>query len=70
MVCELSPVRYGSTELPAVSPVLATMLRATPCPPALLSLSSPQCGEMKTAPPKTVLYQGGLIKDFCLFFFF
>lgn len=68
MVCQLSRVCYGSMELPAVSP--AMMLRATPHPPALLSLSSPQRGEKKAAPPQTVLYQGGLIKDFCPFFFF
>lgn len=30
MVCQLSPVCYGSMELPALSPVPATRLRAIP----------------------------------------
>lgn len=70
IVCQLSLVCCGSMELPALSSVPATMLRATPYPPAPLSLSSPQPGEKKAAPPQAILYQGGLIKDFCPFFFF
>lgn len=50
MVCQLGLVCYGSMELPAVSPVPATRLRAIPYPPAPLSLSSPQRGEKKAAP--------------------
>lgn len=60
MVCQLSLECCGSVELPALSPVPAMMLRATPCPPAPLSLSSPQ-GDRLTGRP----YQG-----FLSFFFF
>lgn len=74
MVRQISRVRRGSRQLPALSPAPATVPQPSGpslVPPAPLSLSSPGWGDVKAAPrigyPST---REALLKISVFFFFF